>query len=567
MIRGLLAVAWLAVLLPSAAGAQTADPRDALFFGEADPEDETTAPPSAGRADAAPSADPRDADLFGDGGAASSGDARDADIFGGADTAPSADPRDAAFFGDGGAASSGDARDSDIFGGSDDGTISASAPSDRPVTSDELRDEGRLLSGDEIERRMGMRENKLDVGGSLYLRMNYGASSEGIPETFPLDAPNLLDLYLDARPTDRLRAFVRGRVTHYFLDADQPGVIGEERRGGTRGDLDQLWLKFDIERRLYVTVGRQPIRWGAGRFWNPTDFLNLQRRDPLAVIDERLGVSLLKLHLPVEASGWNFYAIADLENAARPDELGGALRVEKLIGHTEISLSTAARKDGPLRVGGDISFPLAFLDLRAEAALIHGEERPFYRGPIRLNPPVVPEAYSRKSEWIPQAVAGAEVAFAISDEDSISVGTEYFYNGAGYDDTDLYPWLLFTGDFVPLYLGRHYLAAYASAAGPGSWNDTTLIASLLGSLTDGSMLARFDWRVRLLTYLDVNAFMAWHFGSEGELHFALDIPGNPDLDESTLPAGLPPGLAAAAQRGIYRAPPLLDLGLGLSLRF
>src|SRR5690606_19660923 len=130
-------------------------------------------------------------------------------------------------------------------------------------------------------------------------------------------------LYLDARPNDDLRFFARARVTHRF--AAPAAATPLARLGGTppetEGALDQLWLKFDVDDVLFVTAGRQPIKWGAGRFWNPTDVLNRARRDPIAVFDERLGVSLVKIHLPLEASGWNFYAIGDFEDASTVGDL------------------------------------------------------------------------------------------------------------------------------------------------------------------------------------------------------------------------------------------------------
>ena len=63
-------------------------------------------------------------------------------------------------------------------------------------------------------------------------------------------------------------------------------------------------------------MGLQRIKWGSGRFWNPTDFLNQQRKDPLDFFDKRLGVAMLKLHLPLEAQGWNIYGIVDFEDVS-----------------------------------------------------------------------------------------------------------------------------------------------------------------------------------------------------------------------------------------------------------
>ena len=45
--------------------------------------------------------------------------------------------------------------------------------------------------------------------------------------------------------------------------------------------LDQLYLRFDILRTVFVTVGRQKMKWGTAHVWNPTDALNAQKRDPL----------------------------------------------------------------------------------------------------------------------------------------------------------------------------------------------------------------------------------------------------------------------------------------------
>lgn len=559
----------LALVLASPA---SADPRDELFFGTPEPAEEevenedATASPLAPRDDA--ESGPEDASTgvaqaaeLRAGETSAAEDERDALFFGDEDGAAGTDERDAIFF-DG----EGDDRDALFFG--DEEVISVDAPSDTPVLPDETRDEGRLLGDADIDGRLGAVANRLDIGGLLYLRMHYGARTQGNPETFPVGSPNLLDVYLDARPSDRLRAFVRGRVTHTFLDpvepADDPMLF---QQSGSEVALDQLWIKFDVDRRLFVTAGRQPIRWGAGRFWNPTDFLNPQRLDPLAVFDERLGVSLLKLHLPIESDGWNFYAVADFENAARADEVGGALRVEKLIGLTEISATVAARKDRPLQLGADLSFPIWLFDFRVEAALLHDVRRPFWRGPVSLDPkaPVLPTAQDRRDEWIPQVVVGAEIGIPYGDDDAVYVGAEYFHNGMGYEEPELYTWLLFTGDFTPLYLGRRYFGVYASAQGPGSWNDTTLIASLLGNLSDGSFLARFDWRVRLLTFLDLNTYAALHFGNEGEFHFGLDLPPV-EVPEDVAPR-LPPGLGEALGRGISVSAPLLDLGVGIALRF
>ena len=53
----------------------------------------------------------------------------------------------------------------------------------------------------------------------------------------------------------------------------------------------------------------------------------------------RLGVSLIKLHLPIESLGWNFYVIGNFEGVDQPKQIGGAFRAEFVYGPAELGLS------------------------------------------------------------------------------------------------------------------------------------------------------------------------------------------------------------------------------------
>jgi hypothetical protein len=56
------------------------------------------------------------------------------------------------------------------------------------------------------------REDTTRIGGLLYPRAETAAVEGQEPGDFALSSPNLLDVYLDARPNDRVRAFVLGRM-------------------------------------------------------------------------------------------------------------------------------------------------------------------------------------------------------------------------------------------------------------------------------------------------------------------------------------------------------------------
>ena len=175
-----------------------------------------------------------------------------------------------------------------------------------------------------------------------------------------------------------------------------------------------------------------------------------------------------------------------------------------------------------------------------------------------------PAEYHRRRDWIPQAVAGAEIAIKYSDQDSLYFGMEYFYNDAGYKDDDLYAWLLFQGEFDPFYMGKHYAAAYVSLLYPGSWNNTIFTLSLLGNLSDQSYISRVDYRVRVLTYLDFNLYTACHFGRTGEFRLSFDLP---PLNTPVLLAMLPEPFQETARNGFSLPPLAVEIGFGLSLSF
>lgn len=467
-------------------------------------------------------------------------------------------------------------READLFG----------APAPSPTAPAPLPSGPAPVTG--IQDKIADQDKTFTLGGRLWLRLD-GQLFEGTdgPEDVDLSSPNNLELFADARPNDRVRAYVRARLTHdwtvHETATDPTGATFDAVTGepvettlfGTTATtnqvlLDQLWVKFDVRRKVYATVGRQRVKWGAGRFWNPSDFLNQQRLDPLAVFDLRTGVSLVRLHVPFEAAGGNVYAIANLDQATALDEVGGAARVEWLFGQTEVTASTAVRKDQPLRLGADVSSGVSVLDLRAEAALQHGNAPVSWQGTwdYTVLPPEFPTERRRDDDWIPQVVVGADVSARYSDQDSVTFGAEYFYNDAGYDDADLLPWLFFAGGYSPLYIGKHYLAGYALLAGPGRWDDHSFTGSFIGNLSDRSQIARLDYRANVLTWLDINLFVAQSFGQYGELHFRMDLPRMPD--EIAALCGLDPSCAPYAEvfaRRLVVPASTTSFGSGLAVRF
>ncbi|MBT9560468.1 MAG: hypothetical protein IV100_30870 [Myxococcales bacterium] len=449
--------------------------------------------------------------------------------------------------------------DDDIFGSDDDAPKSdapkAEPPADSPPAVDEdgrdtgmggsSNSEGRLLE------TLGMTNDPLQIGGFLYMRpqMNFVESDDLSDHTFSM--PNLLELYLDSRPNDRLRGFVRGRLLYDpTVDEDKPAASFAGVSAGSSETvsvaLDQLWLNFDIGRAVYVTIGKQAIRWGVSRVWNPVDVINPVRRNSLDVFDQRTGVGALKLHIPVESLGWNFYLLGLLDEIDSLEKAGVAFRGEFVAGTAELGLTAAWRShldedadgdgfgeddldndgdtDLDLKTGFDFSVAVWDFDFSGEVGVIIKDD----------DDPLV------------QVTGGIQYGVQYNDEDVLYLGLEYFFNQGGTDDVepvlargaglealvpsakDLDPYLNY--DF--LYIGKHYGAFTAVLAAPGEWDDTNFTFSTILNASDLSAVSRLDVSVNVLTYLSVQFFVQIHYGQEGELHLGPDaLPTFGDLAE------------------------------------
>ena len=403
-------------------------------------------------------------------------------------------------------------------------------------------------------------DDPLKLGGFVYLRLaSQGYEGTSFADT-PLTSPNLVDLYLDARPNDRVRAFTLGRMswdpTAGGSSQSPTSLLGASSSNAPRAVLDQLWLNFDVERTVFVTAGKQHVKWGTGKFWNPTDYLHPVKRDPLAVFDSRSGVTMVRAHVPWEKEGWNFYGVALLEDAAGGTarvntlgKVGAGARAELVFGPAELGLDALLQDGSRPRFGVDLSAGVWELDLYGELAIRTTTDAPRFR---EVDPalPSYLGRYARVtgSGFEPQLVLGGSWTKNYgSDQDSVTFGAEYFWNGFGYDDPEIYPYLLLQGGFTPSYAGRHYLGGFVSLPAPGSWNDTSFTLSALGNLSDRSFTVRLDHSVLALTYLRVETYVSAAGGAKGgEFRFQMGpqlVPGGggfvtPEIAPPSVGAGV-----------------------------
>ena len=461
-------------------------------------------------------------------------------------------------------------RESDMFGDASSETPPSDAPAMAPVATqgDDDRD-AALFGGNATEGvpsaapsplpssttpgLMEDLESSLAIGGQLFLRMN-GSFREGVSvNDGAITGPSLLDAFADVRPNERVRAYAQLRFNFdYTVLPGEKNAFGADQVPFSL-QLAQAWTKFDLGQVAYITAGRQRIRWGTGRFWNPTDFINQEIRNSVDFFDQRVGVDLVKVHFPFEALGWNLYLIGLIGGIDVVKDTGIAARAEFVFGPAELALSAFVKDNAPLRLGADISAGVWLFDVKAEGVLSRGLSRRLFKGELDFEAGTLPTEVDTDGQWYFEGVLGAETQLKYTDTDTVNFGVEYFYNQAGYSSAALYPFLFFNGAYVPLYTGQHYGALYASAASPFDFKDLTLIVSTLGNLSDLSFLTRLDVQYTVLQYLTVNAFVVGHWGSIGEFKLGIDIPPLPQV----------PQLA----QGLTLANDMVDVGLAVRMAF
>lgn len=378
----------------------------------------------------------------------------------------------------------------------------------------------------------------LTLGGFYFQRADMVVSRRATDDATAAQPyfPGLVDVYLDFRPQDEIRAYVVGRLVYDPLD---PAF------STPKTSLDKLWVYFGLFDSIYVTAGRQHVKWGSSRIWNTTDFLRSPNPDPLGVFDLRQGVDMVKVNVPFESLRANLwaYATATLEDTGVTGALpraryGGAVRGDIAFGTSELIASASFLERRRPRYGLDYSLGIGRLDLNAEVAFVRDSDTRLWRA--------TPEGFVERTVTGTQVQASAGVAaeLRMGDLYRTVLRAEGFYNQLGDDDRRLLTWVQSTGDYRALYFGRTYGLGQITVTRRSIYEPSWTL-TVLGNLGDPSFLGRLDFGF-VRNNVNVAAFVEAPFGARGgEFRF------QPDPTVAELPA---------TDLGMFRA------GMSLRLR-
>lgn len=390
-----------------------------------------------------------------------------------------------------------DSRDDDIFGDHAQQPSSASASeSALSEPSNQERHEFELTT----------------IGGRFDLNWNHTHYYETPLSLQPFSANQAIDLFFDTRIQEDSRALVRLRFQKDSLSEKEVFAI------------DESWIRWNAQQHLFMTLGKQHLKWGSGRFWNPTDFLAVKSKDAFASIDRRLGQHLFKIHIPDEKNGHNYYFVTKFDGMKQTKDIEAALRGEWVFaGLAEFALTAAYSDKQKSRFGADLSSALGVFDAKAELAFLDGKRFKKPKDPINsqtVSDDVVLE--EKSSNYLLLGVYGLSYSYNYTDTNSINFGLEFFDNQAGYERIGDELYAFAAGLAEPMYLARHYVSGSVFLTAPGKLSDWTF--SFLGvlNLTDNSHIKRIGASYEVKKGFSTTLSLSRSDGKLGE--FALYMP-------------------------------------------
>ena len=208
-------------------------------------------------------------------------------------------------------------------------------------------------------------ENKKSVGisGEILSVFPYAATRDYVLHN---DADNNTfnpymygNLLFDARLTGNYKGFANADLK-YNPDTSK-----------TDAYLRELFIDFNIEKSVYFRAGKQVLQWGRCYLWNPTDVINIQKPSFINKVEAREGTYGLKMSIPFGTSV-NMYGFADMYGIDKAGDIGGAYKLEFLLGNTEMAFSVWGKKHYYPVYGYDFSTRVFGWDILGEASCSQG---------------------------------------------------------------------------------------------------------------------------------------------------------------------------------------------------
>lgn len=189
--------------------------------------------------------------------------------------------------------------------------------------------------------------------------------------------------------------------------------------------INEFFVDTNWDNKVYFRTGKQILKWGRSYFWNPTDLINVERKDFLDLDKIREGSYGTKVHVPFGAEK-NLYVFLGMNEVEELEQISTAVKYEFLVANTEMSVSAWNKKEQEPVCGFDISSRIADVDVRGEISLAAGANN----SDLDYNSLDL----VTKNDTVTQVSVGFTKYFDYGDfKDRITLTGETYYNSNGYD--------------------------------------------------------------------------------------------------------------------------------------
>lgn len=409
-------------------------------------------------------------------------------------------------------------REQELFGGDNNSSTEA----DLFGGSDTANNSFKSLLSDKLSEK----DEQFFIGGQYYHSFNITGYDNSKAKESGFSTDGVADIYFDAALDDGVRFFMKQKIQNSFSgQQSDSNVVDFSGPSGTTA-IDQMWLKFHYQHKLYMTFGKQPASWGAGFVWAPTDFINEENASPFSLSDQRLGLGLVKFQYPFDVKGINLYGVLQTDQASTIGDIKTLFRAEKLFEQSELAVSISSKAHQELNLGFDYSTGLKWFDWYINAGFTKHDQGQYYERPpgstepssddfldllqagVDADPDAVPAntqlvTVDRSDEIIKQVSTGLIYIKGYDDGTQLIINSEFFYNEKGYDSGEILTLLLLQNPsaFDPLYFSKRYLAMGFTRAGLGDASQSYGL-QYIKSLSDssGAVIANFGFK----PYRDLN---------------------------------------------------------------
>jgi hypothetical protein len=362
-------------------------------------------------------------------------------------------------------------------------------------------------------------KSSVALSGSIYNHNYYSTKRDNYILKNPYSKTNgeytgslTTNLLLDMRYKDGIKGFVNADIIYYFRGINQHGEADKEY---TDQALREYFFDFNVKDKVYFRLGRQYLKWGRN-FWNPTDLINVEKKDFLDPNKNLQGTRGVKVHIPF-GTNYNIYGFINLEDLGKFEDVAWSGKFEFLVGSTEMAVSGWYKKGFNPVFGYDFSTRLFHIDWQGEVGISRGENQDILIGEEDSPGDIHYSPVRREDNWSPKASLGFSKSYNVRDiNDRLTIRGEFFYNRSGYKDNvfnntaSLYS-LLAYGLYEPNHVSRYYGAIFLNLQ-RFIVSDASLNFNAISNLVDGSSIIYSSIIYNLKYDFTINLTMSSTFG-------------------------------------------------------